>query len=32
VAWDAMQDKEVEFAIDVRDGKHTGGAQPWSRR
>jgi hypothetical protein len=32
VAWDAMQDKEVEFALDVRSGKHTGGAQPWSRR
>ena len=32
VAWDAMQEKDVEFAIDVRDGKHTGGAQPWSRR
>lgn len=32
LAWDAMQDKEVEFAIDVRNGQHTGGAQPWSRR
>jgi len=32
VAWDAMQDKEVEFAIDVRNGEHTGGARPWSRR
>jgi hypothetical protein len=32
VAWDAMQDKEVEFALDVRNGQHTGGAQPWSRR
>jgi hypothetical protein len=32
IAWDAMQDKEVEFALDVRNGKHTGGAQPWSRR
>jgi hypothetical protein len=32
VAWDAMQDKEVEFAIDVRTGQHTGGAKPWARR
>jgi hypothetical protein len=32
MAWDAMQDKEVEFVIDVRTGEHTGGAKPWSRR
>jgi hypothetical protein len=32
LAWDAMQDKEVEFVIDVRTGVHTGGARPWSRR
>jgi hypothetical protein len=32
IAWDAMQDKEVEFAIDVRNGEHTGGARPWARR
>lgn len=32
LAWDATLDKEVEFAIDVRNGQHTGGAQPWSRR
>ena len=32
IAWDAMQDKEVEFVIDVRNGQHTGGAKPWSRR
>lgn len=32
LAWDAMQDKEVEFALDVRNGEHTGGARPWSRK
>jgi hypothetical protein len=32
LAWDAMQDKEVEFAIDVRSGQHTGGSRPWARR
>lgn len=32
MAWDAMQDKEVEFALDVRTGEHTGGARPWARR
>lgn len=32
LAWDAMQDKEVEFVIDVRTGQHTGGARPWARR
>lgn len=32
VAWDAMQDKEVEFALDVRTGEHTGGATPWAKK
>jgi hypothetical protein len=32
LAWDAMQDKEVEFAIDLRTGEHTGGAKPWAKR
>jgi hypothetical protein len=32
LAWDAMQDKEVEFVIDVRTGEHTGGARPWAKR
>lgn len=32
LAWDAMQDKEVDFVIDVRTGEHTGGARPWARR
>jgi len=31
-AWDAMQDKEVEFVVDVRTGEHTGGARPWAKR
>jgi hypothetical protein len=32
IAWDAMQDKEVEFAVDLRTGEHTGGARPWAKR
>ncbi|HUR36327.1 MAG TPA: hypothetical protein VM009_00825 [Terriglobales bacterium] len=32
MAWDAMQDKEVDFVIDVRTGEHTGGARPWAKR
>ena len=32
LAWDAMQDKEVDFVIDVRTGEHTGGARPWAKR
>lgn len=32
LAWDSMQDKEVEFVIDVRTGEHTGGARPWAKR
>ena len=32
IAWDAMDNKEVEFAIDVRNGVHTGGAKPWARK
>jgi hypothetical protein len=26
--WDALADKEVPFEIDLRTGKHTGGARP----
>lgn len=32
LGWDAMQDKEVEFVLDVRTGEHTGGARPWAKR
>ncbi|MCU1283804.1 MAG: hypothetical protein JWO13_154 [Acidobacteriales bacterium] len=32
MAWDAEQNKEVEFVIDVRTGEHTGGAKPWAKR
>ena len=32
LAWDAERDKEVEFALDVRTGEHTGGAKPWAKR
>jgi hypothetical protein len=32
LAWDAQQDKEVEFVVDLRTGEHTGGAQPWAKR
>ena len=32
MAWDAEQDKEVEFVVDVRTGEHTGGAKPWAKR
>lgn len=32
IAWDASEDKEVEFALDVRTGEHTGGAKPWAKR
>ena len=26
--WDAPSDKEVPFEVDVKTGKHTGGARP----
>ena len=26
--WDALADKEVPFAVDLKTGKHTGGARP----
>jgi hypothetical protein len=26
--WDALADKEVPFEVDLRTGKHTGGAKP----
>ena len=32
LAWDAQQDKEVEFVVDLRNGEHTGGAPPWAKR
>ena len=32
LAWDAEQNKEVEFVVDVRTGEHTGGAKPWAKR
>jgi hypothetical protein len=32
IGWDQTIDKEVEFVVDVRNGQHTGGAQPWARR
>jgi len=32
LAWDAVADKEVEFVVDVRDGSHTGGSQPWAKK
>ncbi len=32
IAWDATGDKEVEFALDLRTGEHTGGAKPWAKR
>jgi len=32
LAWDAMADKEVEFVVDVLDGSHTGGSQPWAKK
>ena len=32
LGWDSMQDKEVEFVVDVRSGEHTGGAKPWAKR
>lgn len=32
IAWDASEDKEVEFALDVRTGEHTGGAKPWAKK
>jgi hypothetical protein len=32
LAWDAMEDKEVEFVVDLRTGQHTGGAKPWAKR
>lgn len=32
IGWDQTIDKEVEFAVDLRTGQHTGGAQPWARR
>ena len=32
LGWDAIADKEVEFALDVRTGEHTGGAKPWAKR
>lgn len=32
LAWDAMENKEVEFAVDIRTGEHTGGAKPWAKR
>ena len=28
VGWDAMTDKDVPFEVDLRTGKHTGGAKP----
>jgi hypothetical protein len=32
IGWDQTIDKEVEFVVDLRNGQHTGGAQPWARR
>jgi len=32
LVWDASEDKEVEFVLDVRTGEHTGGAKPWAKR
>jgi hypothetical protein len=26
--WDALADKEVQFEVDLKTGKHTGGARP----
>ena len=26
--WDALADKEVPFEVDLKTGKHTGGARP----
>jgi hypothetical protein len=26
--WDALADKEVPFTVDLKTGKHTGGARP----
>jgi hypothetical protein len=26
--WDALADKEVPFEVDLKTGKHTGGAKP----
>jgi hypothetical protein len=28
LGWDALADKEVPFAVDLKTGKHTGGARP----
>jgi len=32
IGWDAIADKEVEFVVDVRNGSHTGGSQPWAKK
>lgn len=32
LAWDAIDNKEVEFVVDLRNGEHTGGAKPWAKR
>jgi hypothetical protein len=26
--WDALADKEVQFEVELKTGKHTGGARP----
>jgi len=30
--WDALADKEVPFVVDLKTGKHTGGARPQEHR